>query len=104
MLIIAHLANIVKEINETLKGSYLNRIESFNEYDYVFRFSRSKAPGIFITLNVKNPFVSLLNKKFNFGTLSPFYSRLKTKLLNSCLLGASTFNGDNILKLDFLSI
>lgn len=102
MLIIEHLENIVKEINETLKGSYLNRIESFNEYDYVFRFSRSKAPGIFITLNVINPFVSLLNKKFNFGTLSPFYSRLKTKLLNSCLLGASTFNGDNILKLDFL--
>lgn len=102
MQIIEHLEQIVNEINTSLKGSYLNRIESFNEYDYIFRFSRSKAPAIFITLNVKNPFVSLINKKFNFGTITPFYSRLKTKLLNSCLLGASTFNDDNILKLDFL--
>ena len=102
MLIIEHLENIVKEINETLKGSYLNRIESFNDYDYVFRFSRSKAPAIFITLNVKNPFVSLIKTKFNFGTITPFYTRLKTKLLNSCLIRASTFNGDNILKLDFI--
>lgn len=102
MLITEHLQNIVNEINETLKGSYLNRIESFNDYDYVLRFSRSKAPAIFITLNVKNPFVALIKSKYNFGTITPFYSRLKTKLLNSCLIGASAFNADNILKLDFL--
>ena len=42
MLIIDRLNFIVNEINETLKGSYLNRIECLDEYDYIFRFSESE--------------------------------------------------------------
>ena len=102
MLIIDRLNSIVSEINDTLKGSYLNRIECLDEYDYIFRFSRSKSKSIFISLNVRNPFVVLLDKKYTFSYVSNFYTKLKTKLLNSCLLSASTLNNDNILVLEFL--
>lgn len=101
MLIVDRLNLIVNEINESLKGSYLNRIECLNEYDYIFRFSRAKEKSIFISLNVRNPFIELLTKKYNFSSSSSFYAKLKTKLLNSCLTNAFVLNNDNIIVLEF---
>ena len=102
MLLVEKLQETVDEINSKLKGSYLNKIECLNEYDYILRFSYNKENSIFISLNVKNPFVALLKKKYNFASSSAFYQRIKNKLLNACLLGASILNNDNILMLEFL--
>lgn len=102
MKVIERLELNINEIKKTLVGSYLNKIECYNDFDYMFKFSYSKAPSVFISLNVKNPFIALINKRFNFNTITPFYSRLKSKLLNACLIDASLVNNDNILKLDFL--
>ncbi len=101
MLIVDRLNLIVNEINQFLKGSYLNRIECLNEYDYIFRFSRAKEKSIFISLNVRNPFIELLTKKYNFSSSSSFYIKLKAKLLNACLTNAYVLNNDNIIVLEF---
>ena len=104
MLIQEKLEEIVSNINKDLKGSYLNRIECLSEFDYIFRFSRSKAKSIFISLNSKNPFVSLIDERYTFSSTSSFYQKIKNKLANSCLLGAKALNDDNILCLEFSKI
>ena len=102
MTFLERLKSQVKEINANLAGSYLNKIQCLSEYDYIFSFSKSKSPSIFISLNVKNPFLRITNKKFLFNTTNQFYTRLKTKLLNSLFLKANIHNDDNILELEFI--
>ena len=102
MTFLERLKNIVNEINETLPLTYLNKIQCLSDYDYVFSFSKSKSKNIFISLNVKNPFVKLTDKKFMFNTTNSFFVRLKTKLLNSLFIKASLYNDDNILELEFV--
>lgn len=104
MLIQEKLEQIISIINKELKGSYLNRIECLSEFDYIFRFSRSKSKSIFISLNSKNPFVTLIDERYAFSSTSSFYQKIKFKLANSCLLNASTINNDNILCLEFSKI
>ncbi|MBP5694316.1 MAG: NFACT family protein, partial [Bacilli bacterium] len=104
MLLNERLEQIVNDINNELRGSYLNRIECLSEFDYVFKFSRSKAKSLFISLNSKNPFVTLINKTYTFSSSSVFYQRIKNKLSNACLINASTVNDDNILSLEFTKI
>ena len=102
MKIIEKLTENIEEINSELKNSYLNRITCLSEYDYLFSFSKPRTRSILISLNIKNPFLRLTNKKFLFNESNPFYIKLKTKLQNSYFLGASILNNDNILVLDFL--
>ena len=102
MTFLERLKNIVNEINETLPLTYLNKIQCLSDYDYVFSFSKSKSKNIFISLNVKNPFVKLTDKKFMFNTTNSFFVRLKNKLLNSLFIKASLYNDDNILELEFV--
>ena len=102
MQIIEETKNKVEEINTLLKGTYLNKIQSLSEYDYLFSFSKSKSPSLFISLNVKNPFFRLTDKKFYFNNSNAFFIRLKNKLLNSLFLKASIYNDDNILALEFI--
>ena len=50
-------------INDKLKGTYLNKIQCLGEYDYIFTFSKSKNFDVFISLNVKNPFLRINTNK-----------------------------------------
>lgn len=102
MTFLERLNGLVDEINKEVAGSYLNKIQCLSDYDYLFSFSKSKAPSIFISLNVKNPFLKVTKNKFSFNSNNPFYQRIKVKLLNSLFLRASTFNDDNILALEFI--
>ena len=104
MLVKEKFVEIVSNINKDLRGSYLNRIECLSEFDYIFRFSRSKSKSIFISLNSKNPFVTLIDERYTFSSTSSFYQKIKFKLANSCLINASTVNDDNILSLEFSKI
>lgn len=102
MTFIERLKNNVNEINESLSGTYLNKIQCLSDYDYLFTFSKSKSKNILISLNVKNPFLRLTDKKFYFNTSNSFFLRLKAKLLNSLFLKANAYNDDNILELEFI--
>lgn len=102
MKIIEKLQENINKINTELKNSYLNRISCLSEYDYLFSFSKPRSNSILLSLNIKNPFLTLTNKKYLFNESNSFYLKLKTKLQNSYFLGASIYNNDNILALDFL--
>ena len=102
MTFIERLKENINEINSSLSGTYLNKIQCLSDYDYLFSFSKSKSKGIFISLNVKNPFLKLTDKKFLFNQSNAFFLRLKAKLLNSLFLKASIYNDDNILELEFI--
>lgn len=102
MTYIERLKENVDEINASLSGTYLNKIQCLSDYDYLFSFSKSKSKSIFISLNVKNPFLKITDKKFYFNTSNSFFLRLKAKLLNSLFLKASIYNEDNILELEFI--
>ena len=102
MTFIERLKENINEINSSLSGTYLNKIQCLSDYDYLFSFSKSKSKGIFISLNVKNPFLKLTDKKFLFNQSNAFFLRLKGKLLNSLFLKASIYNDDNILELEFI--
>lgn len=102
MTFIERLKENINEINSSLSGTYLNKIQCLSDYDYLFSFSKSKSKGIFISLNVKNPFLKLTDKKFLFNQNNAFFLRLKAKLLNSLFLKASIYNDDNILELEFI--
>ena len=102
MKIIEKLQENINKINTELTNSYLNRISCLIEYDYLFSFSKPLSNSILLSLNIKNPFLTLTNKKYLFNESNSFYLKLKTKLQNSYFLGASIYNNDNILALDFL--
>lgn len=72
MTYVERLKENVKEINASLSGTYLNKIQCLSDYDYLFSFSKSKSKSIFISLNVKNPFLKITDKKFNFNTSNSF--------------------------------
>ena len=96
MKIIEKLQENINKINTELKNSYLNRISCLSEYDYLFSFSKPRSNSILLSLNIKNPFLTLTNKKYLFNESNSFYLKLKTKLQNSYFLGASIYNNDNI--------
>lgn len=98
---VERLNELVTKMNESLAGSYLNKIQCLSEYDYVFEFSRPRTENLFISLNIKNPFVRLIHKKFLFNSTSSFFQRLKSKLQNANFRKASVYNDDNILCLEF---
>lgn len=89
-------------VNETLKGSYLNKINEVSSLDYVFSFSKNSKNKLLISLTSVSPFFSLINKNINVSLSSLFFQSLKNKLLNSKFLGASLYNQDSIVDFHFL--
>lgn len=99
---IEFLKERVNEINENLKGAYLNKINEISSLDYLFSFSRSSAKSLFISLSSPLPFMKLIDKKYKESLASLFLQILKTKLLNSCFIEASIYNDDSIIDLKFI--
>ena len=90
------------EINENLRGAYLNKINEISSLDYLFSFSRSSAKHLLISLYSPLPFLKLIDKKYKETLSSMFLQVLKTKLLNSCFIEASIYNNDSIIDLKFI--
>ena len=99
---IEFLKDRVNEINENLRGAYLNKINEISSLDYLFSFSRSSAKNLFISLSSPLPFIKLVDKKYKESLSSLFLQVLKTKLLNSCFIEASVYNEDSIIDLKFI--
>ncbi len=96
------LKNRIEEINENLKGAYLNKINELSSLDYLFSFSRSNAKHLLLSLTSQLPFVSLIDKKYKETLSSLFLHNLKSKLLNSCFIEASIYNSDSIIDFKFI--
>lgn len=99
---IEFLKNRINEINENLKGAYLNKINELSSLDYLFSFSRSSAKSLFLSLSSPLPFIKLIDKKTKESLSSLFLQILKIKLLNSCFIEASIYNDDSIIDLKFI--
>ena len=99
---IEKLGLLCDEINKVHHLSYLNKIVCLTQYDYLFEFSRNKKENILVSMNVKNPFLKVTDKKFNSNETNPFHIKLKSKLLNACFIEAKIINKDNIVSFEFI--
>lgn len=102
MTIIEKLEETIKDINTNFSGTYLNRIQQLSEHDFLFTFSRQKNKNLLISINLLNPFIKLVDDKFIENVNTPFFQRIKTKLINALFKGAKLVNSDNILQLEFI--
>lgn len=99
---IEYLSQQISEINEKFKNSFLNRIQSLTNSDFLFGFSKGREDNLLISIFPNNPFIRVIKDKFLINLNSPFINRIKTKIYNSKFLEATLINNDNIIKLSFL--
>lgn len=86
-------------INQTFIGSNLNKIQQLTEYDFLLTFSKGHAKSILISINLKNPFIRVVEDKYMMNQNSSFLQHFKAKLLNSFFIKAELLNNDNIVGL-----
>ena len=63
------LKEIVKELNEKIKESFISHISVISSEDIILTFSFYKKEKLLISLNHHQPFISLIETKENFPTL-----------------------------------
>ena len=102
MTIKEYLKQVIIEIKTNFVSSFVNRINQVNSTDFIFYFSKNKDHGLYISINNNEPFVSLIDRKYNFSIQSQFLNKLKNRVMNAFLLNAELLNDDHILVLDFI--
>lgn len=97
-----YLLENISNIKDLFLNSFVNKIMEVSKSDYILYFSKNKEYGLVLSINNNEPFLKVINQKFNFSLQSNFLNRLKNRLMNSYLIDAKLCNDDNIVAFDFI--
>lgn len=97
-----YLLENIENIKSLFLNSFVNKIMELSKSDYILYFSKNKEYGLVLSINNNEPFLKVINQKFNFSLQSNFLNRLKNRLMNSYLIDVKLCNDDNIVSFDFI--
>lgn len=97
-----YLLENIENIKSLFLNSFINKIMELSKSDYILYFSKNKEYGLVLSINNNEPFLKVINQKFNFSLQSNFLNRLKNRLMNSYLIDVKLCNDDNIVSFDFI--
>lgn len=97
-----YLLENIENIKSLFLNSFVNKIMELSKSDYILYFSKNKEYGLVLSINNNEPFLKVINQKFNFSLQSNFLNRLKNRFMNSYLIDVKLCNDDNIVSFDFI--
>ena len=96
------LNEIIKELNEKVKESFISHISVISSEDIIFTFSFYKKEKLLISLNHHHPFLSLVETKENFPTmLNTLNDVLRKEIDGAYLLNIKLKNNDRVITMTF---